>query len=56
MFQIRRYVYQDVIRLDDAAKLVDCDYVQVSHDSLIITEVRKTTFKLLWKKQALIPF
>lgn len=30
MFQIRRYVYHDVIRLDDAAKLVDCDYVQVS--------------------------
>ncbi|ESR58544.1 b box-type domain-containing protein [Citrus sinensis] len=28
LLQIRRYVYQDVIRLDDAAKLVDCDYVQ----------------------------
>ncbi|XP_031269596.1 uncharacterized protein LOC116128066 [Pistacia vera] len=28
LLQIRRYVYHDVIRLDDAAKLVDCDYVQ----------------------------
>ncbi|KAJ4727167.1 PLATZ transcription factor family protein [Melia azedarach] len=28
LLQIRRYVYQDVIRLDDAAKLVDCEYVQ----------------------------
>lgn len=30
VFQIRRYVYHDVIRLDDAAKLIDCAFVQVS--------------------------
>ncbi|KAF7825341.1 tRNA-intron endonuclease [Senna tora] len=28
LFQIRRYVYHDVIRLDDAAKLIDCTSVQ----------------------------
>ncbi|GMY23202.1 protein RGF1 INDUCIBLE TRANSCRIPTION FACTOR 1 [Fagus crenata] len=28
LLQIRRYVYHDVIRLDDAAKLIDCAYVQ----------------------------
>lgn len=33
MFQIRRYVYHDVIRLDDAAKLIDCSSVQVSEIS-----------------------
>jgi len=27
--QIRRYVYHDVVRLDDAAKLIDCTSVQV---------------------------
>ncbi|XP_040994867.1 protein RGF1 INDUCIBLE TRANSCRIPTION FACTOR 1-like isoform X1 [Juglans microcarpa x Juglans regia] len=30
LLQIRRYVYHDVIRLDDAAKLIDCAFVQVS--------------------------
>ena len=30
LLQIRRYVYHDVIRLDDAAKLIDCNSVQVS--------------------------
>lgn len=29
-YQIRRYVYHDVIRLDDAEKLMDCASVQVS--------------------------
>lgn len=29
-FQIRRYVYNDVIKLDDATKLIDCTLVQVS--------------------------
>ncbi|KAK7395633.1 hypothetical protein VNO78_16197 [Psophocarpus tetragonolobus] len=28
LLQIRRYVYHDVIRLDDAEKLIDCDAVQ----------------------------
>ncbi|KAK2650597.1 hypothetical protein Ddye_018086 [Dipteronia dyeriana] len=28
LLQIRRYVYHDVIRLDDAANLVDCAYIQ----------------------------
>ncbi|KAI5430617.1 hypothetical protein KIW84_034996 [Lathyrus oleraceus] len=27
-FQIRRYVYHDVVRMDDAAKLIDCSYIQ----------------------------
>ena len=27
--QIRRYVYHDVIRLDDLKKLIDCSYIQV---------------------------
>lgn len=29
MRQVRRYVYQDVIRLDDLEKLIDCSYIQV---------------------------
>ncbi|XP_024030012.1 uncharacterized protein LOC21403746 [Morus notabilis] len=28
LLQIRRYVYHDVIRLDDASKLIDCAFVQ----------------------------
>ncbi|KAK4849584.1 hypothetical protein QYF36_026340 [Acer negundo] len=36
LLQIRRYVYHDVIRLDDAANLVDCAYIQI--DSLMRTE------------------
>ncbi|KAK4269777.1 hypothetical protein QN277_022890 [Acacia crassicarpa] len=28
LLKIRRYVYHDVIRLDDAAKLIDCSFVQ----------------------------
>ncbi|KAL5057492.1 hypothetical protein RYX36_029096 [Vicia faba] len=28
LLQIRRYVYHDVIRMDDAAKLIDCSYIQ----------------------------
>ncbi|KAJ7962138.1 PLATZ transcription factor family protein [Quillaja saponaria] len=28
LLQIRRYVYNDVIRLDDAVKLIDCAFVQ----------------------------
>ncbi|XP_021889552.1 uncharacterized protein LOC110808374 [Carica papaya] len=28
LLQIRRYVYHDVIRLDDAARLMDCGFVQ----------------------------
>ncbi|XAR63195.1 hypothetical protein NMG60_11023047 [Bertholletia excelsa] len=28
LLQIRRYVYQDVIRVSDAEKLMDCSYVQ----------------------------
>lgn len=28
LLQIRRYVYHDVIRLDDATKLIDCAFVQ----------------------------
>ncbi|KAJ4839841.1 hypothetical protein Tsubulata_010071 [Turnera subulata] len=28
LLQIRRYVYHDVIRLSDAEKLFDCDYIQ----------------------------
>ncbi|KAE9622068.1 putative transcription repressor PLATZ family [Lupinus albus] len=28
LLQIRRYVYNDVVRLDDAAKLIDCTSVQ----------------------------
>ncbi|KAK9120981.1 hypothetical protein Syun_018598 [Stephania yunnanensis] len=28
MSQVRRYVYHDVVRLDDLEKLIDCSYVQ----------------------------
>ncbi|KAI5385758.1 hypothetical protein KIW84_072385 [Lathyrus oleraceus] len=28
LLQIRRYVYHDVVRMDDAAKLIDCSYIQ----------------------------
>uniref|UniRef100_A0A0C9RQC7 TSA: Wollemia nobilis Ref_Wollemi_Transcript_25448_1281 transcribed RNA sequence n=1 Tax=Wollemia nobilis TaxID=56998 RepID=A0A0C9RQC7_9CONI len=28
LLQVRRYVYHDVIRLDDMEKLIDCSYVQ----------------------------
>ncbi|KAF5446227.1 hypothetical protein F2P56_031867 [Juglans regia] len=31
ILQIRRYVYHDVIRLDDAAKLMDCAFVQIDY-------------------------
>ena len=27
--QVRRYVYNDVVRLGDLEKLIDCSYVQV---------------------------
>lgn len=29
MPQVRRYVYHDVIRLDDLEKLIDCSNIQV---------------------------
>ncbi|RZS02793.1 hypothetical protein BHM03_00032872, partial [Ensete ventricosum] len=29
LLQVRRYVYNDVVRLDDLEKLIDCSYVQV---------------------------
>ncbi|RRT33674.1 hypothetical protein B296_00054717 [Ensete ventricosum] len=29
--QVRRYVYNDVVRLDDLEKLIDCSFVQVDH-------------------------
>ncbi|XP_059639208.1 protein RGF1 INDUCIBLE TRANSCRIPTION FACTOR 1-like [Cornus florida] len=29
LLQVRRYVYQDVIRLNDAQKLIDCSFVQL---------------------------
>ena len=41
MFQIRRYVYHDVIRLDDATKLMDCAFVQVSHNSCSLIQLEK---------------
>ncbi|KAI3518858.1 hypothetical protein L1887_07701 [Cichorium endivia] len=28
LLQVRRYVYQDVVRLDDLEKLIDCSFVQ----------------------------
>ncbi|PIA37697.1 hypothetical protein AQUCO_03000325v1 [Aquilegia coerulea] len=28
LLQVRRYVYQDVVRLDEMKKLIDCSYVQ----------------------------
>ncbi|KAK4440363.1 hypothetical protein Salat_0371200 [Sesamum alatum] len=28
LLQVRRYVYQDVIRLEDLEKLIDCSYIQ----------------------------
>ncbi|KAF5729220.1 PLATZ transcription factor family protein [Tripterygium wilfordii] len=28
LLQVRRYVYQDVVRLDDLEKLIDCCYIQ----------------------------
>ncbi|KAK6240007.1 hypothetical protein QUC31_005476 [Theobroma cacao] len=31
LLQIRRYVYHDVIRLDDATKLMDCSFVQINY-------------------------
>ena len=53
-FQIRRYVYHDVIRLDDAAKLIDCAYVQVStilqNLMLSTTEYIKKNIILMGKK------
>ncbi|MBA0589556.1 hypothetical protein Gorai_018296, partial [Gossypium raimondii] len=36
LLQVRRYVYHDVIRLDDATKLMDCAFVQVSHHPLLL--------------------
>jgi hypothetical protein len=27
--QVRRYVYNDVVRLDDLERLIDCSFVQV---------------------------
>ncbi|RWW03322.1 hypothetical protein GW17_00033526, partial [Ensete ventricosum] len=29
LLQVRRYVYNDVVRLDDLEKLIDCSYVQL---------------------------
>ncbi|XP_043699027.1 uncharacterized protein LOC122649843 isoform X2 [Telopea speciosissima] len=31
LLQVRRYVYNDVVRLDDLEKLIDCSYTQVDH-------------------------
>ncbi|KAM7500388.1 hypothetical protein LguiA_024802 [Lonicera macranthoides] len=31
LLQVRRYVYQDVVRLGDLEKLIDCSYIQVDH-------------------------
>ncbi|XP_042477898.1 uncharacterized protein LOC122059267 isoform X2 [Macadamia integrifolia] len=31
LLQARRYVYHDVVRLDDLEKLIDCSYIQVDH-------------------------
>lgn len=31
---MRRYVYNDVVRLDDLQKLIDCAYVQVKQYQL----------------------
>ncbi|KAG6505894.1 hypothetical protein ZIOFF_031204 [Zingiber officinale] len=31
LLQVRRYVYNDVVRLDDLEKLIDCSFVQVEH-------------------------
>ncbi|XP_058197817.1 protein RGF1 INDUCIBLE TRANSCRIPTION FACTOR 1 isoform X2 [Rhododendron vialii] len=31
LLQVRRYVYHDVVRLDDLEKLIDCSYIQVDH-------------------------
>lgn len=28
-WQVRRYVYHDVVRLGDLEKLIDCSYIQV---------------------------
>lgn len=44
VIQIRRYVYHDVLRLDDAEKLMDCDFVQVSWR-------QQTIYKLIWEFQ-----
>jgi hypothetical protein len=30
-FQVRRYVYNDVVHLGDMENLIDCCYVQVIH-------------------------
>lgn len=30
LLQVRRYIYKDVLRLDDIQKLIDCSHVQVS--------------------------
>lgn len=29
MWQVRRYVYHDVVRLGDLEKLIECSYIQV---------------------------
>ncbi|MBA0821952.1 hypothetical protein Goarm_018775 [Gossypium armourianum] len=42
LLQIRRYVYHDVIRLDDATKLMDCASVQI--DNLLRTEYGLSKF------------
>lgn len=44
VIQIRRYVYHDVLRLDDAEKLMDCDFVQVSW-------LQQTIYELIWEFQ-----
>lgn len=44
VIQIRRYVYHDVLRLDDAEKLMDCDFVQVSWR-------QQTIYELIWEFQ-----
>ncbi|KAM7260959.1 hypothetical protein ACFE04_026434 [Oxalis oulophora] len=31
LFQIRRYVYHDVLRLDDACQLIDCSDIQINY-------------------------
>jgi hypothetical protein len=37
--QIRRYVYHDVVRIEDIQKMVDCTHVQVSLSLCYIARV-----------------
>lgn len=55
MWQVRRYVYHDVVRLDDLEKLIDCSYIQVCITSSnlnfnLTSEQKRFTIMILLEK------